>query len=490
MPNSSLVSKLKDPTLLVEKAYVNGQWIAAVDGSTFEVSNPANGEILGTVPNLTTSEVKIAIEAAHAAQKSWAKLTAKARSSTLRKLYDLIVDNVEDLAIILTAEMGKPLQEAHTEILYGAAYVEWFAEEAKRLNGDVIPAQQADKRLLVLKRPVGVVGAITPWNFPSAMLTRKLAPALAVGCALVAKPAAQTPLSALALAVLAERAGVPAGVLNVLTSTDAAMVGTTLCTSELVRKISFTGSTNVGRILMRQGADQIKKLSLELGGNAPFIVFDDADIDAAVDGAIAAKFRNAGQTCVCANRIYVQAGVYHEFAEKLAKRVGKLAVGDGFAQGSEIGPLIDRNAIKKVKEHVEDAVAHGAKIAVGGSLAEQGDQFFSPTVLLNVTSEMKVAREETFGPLAPLFMFETEEEVIAMANDTEFGLAGYFYSRDIGRIFRVAEDLETGMVGVNTGLISSELAPFGGVKQSGLGREGSKYGADDYIDLKYICLSV
>ncbi|MBM7324682.1 NAD-dependent succinate-semialdehyde dehydrogenase [Agrobacterium sp. S2] len=490
MANTSLVSKLKDPTLLVEKAYVNGQWITALDGSTFEISNPANGEVLGSVPNLTVAEVKVAIEAAYTAQKNWAKLTAKVRSSTLRKLYNLIVDSVEDLAIILTAEMGKPLQEARTEILYGAAYVEWFSEEAKRLNGDVIPTHQTDKRLFVLKKPVGVVGAITPWNFPSAMLARKLAPALAVGCALVAKPAAQTPLSALALAVLAERAGVPAGVLNVITSTDAAMVGTTLCTSELVRKISFTGSTNVGRILMRQGADQIKKLSLELGGNAPFIVFDDADVDAAVEGAIAAKFRNAGQTCVCANRIYVQAGIYDEFAEKLAKRVAKLAVGDGFAPDSEIGPLIDGNAIKKVREHVEDAVSRGAKIAVGGSLGEQGDQFFNPTVLLGVTSKMKVAKEETFGPLAPLFMFQTEEEVVAMANDTEFGLAGYFYSRDIGRIFRVAEDLETGMVGVNTGLISSELAPFGGVKQSGLGREGSKYGADDYIDLKYICLSV
>ena len=490
MANTSLVSKLKDPTLLVEKAYVDGQWITALDGSTFEISNPANGEVLGTVPNLTVAEVKAAIEAAYTAQKNWAKLTAKVRSSTLRKLHNLIVDSVEDLAIILTAEMGKPLQEARTEILYGAAYIEWFSEEAKRLNGDVIPAHQTDKRLFVLKKPVGVVGAITPWNFPSAMLARKLAPALAVGCALVAKPAAQTPLSALALAVLAHRAGVPAGVLNVITSTDAAMVGTTLCTSELVRKISFTGSTNVGRILMRQGADQIKKLSLELGGNAPFIVFDDADIDAAVEGAIAAKFRNAGQTCVCANRIYVQAGIYDEFAEKLAKRVAKLAVGDGFAPGSEIGPLIDGKAIKKVREHVEDAVSRGAKIAVGGSLADQGDHFFNPTVLVGVTSEMKVAKEETFGPLAPLFKFQTEEEVIAMANDTEFGLAGYFYSRDIGRIFRVAEDLETGMVGVNTGLISSELAPFGGVKQSGLGREGSKYGADDYIDLKYICLDV
>ncbi|PQZ46605.1 succinate-semialdehyde dehydrogenase (NADP(+)) [Ochrobactrum sp. MYb15] len=490
MRNSNLVSKLADPTLLVEKAYVNGQWISADDGSTFDVSNPATGEVLAAVPNLSAAEVNRAIEAAYGAQKAWANLTAKARSVALRKLYDLIIGNVEDLAVILTAEMGKPFQEARTEIVNGAAYVEWFAEEAKRLNGDIIPAHQTDKRLFVLKKPVGVVGAITPWNFPSAMLARKLAPALAVGCSLVAKPAAQTPLSALALAVLAERAGIPAGILNVLTSMNAAMVGTTFCTSEFVRKISFTGSTNVGRILMRQGADQIKKVSLELGGNAPFIVFDDADIDAAVDGAIAAKFRNAGQTCVCANRIYVQSGVYQEFAEKLTERVRNLKVGDGFAHDSEIGPLIDGNALKKVNEHVEDALSRGAKVAVGGSSMEHGGQFFTPTVLVGVTSEMKVAKEETFGPLAPLFSFETEEEVVAMANNTEFGLAGYFYSRDIGRIFRVAEDLETGMVGVNTGLISSELAPFGGVKQSGLGREGSKYGTDDYVDLKYICLSV
>lgn len=490
MRNSNLVSKLADPTLLVEKAYVNGQWISADDGSTFDVSNPATGEVLAAVPNLSAAEVNRAIEAAYGAQKAWANLTAKARSAALRKLYDLIIGNVEDLAVILTAEMGKPFQEARTEIVNGAAYVEWFAEEAKRLNGDIIPAHQTDKRLFVLKKPVGVVGAITPWNFPSAMLARKLAPALAVGCSLVVKPAAQTPLSALALAVLAERAGIPAGILNVLTSMNAAMVGTTFCTSELVRKISFTGSTNVGRILMRQGADQVKKISLELGGNAPFIVFDDADIDAAVDGAIAAKFRNAGQTCVCANRIYVQSGVYHEFAEKLTERVRNLKVGDGFAHDSEIGPLIDGNALKKVNEHVEDALSRGAKVAVGGSSVKHGGQFFTPTVLVGVTSEMKVAKEETFGPLAPLFSFETEEEVVAMANNTEFGLAGYFYSRDIGRIFRVAEDLETGMVGVNTGIISSELAPFGGVKQSGLGREGSKYGTDDYVDLKYICLSV
>lgn len=424
MATSDLGSKLTDSSLLSEKALIAGQWVSARNGETFDVIDPATGQKLASVPDLGIEEVHQAIAAAHRAQKPWAKVTAKQRASGLRKLYDLIVANVDDLAIILTAEMGKPLQEAKTEILYGAAYVEWFAEEAKRINGDVIPGHQEDMRILVLKRPIGVVGAITPWNFPSAMLARKLAPALSVGCSLVAKPAAQTPLSALALGVLAERAGIPPGVLNVVTSTDAAMVGSTFCTSDLVRKISFTGSTNVGRILMRQGADQIKKLSLELGGNAPFIVFDDADIDAAVEGAVVAKFRNAGQTCVCANRIYVQSGVYKEFSEKLSQRVSGLKVGNGFAKGSEIGPLIDGNAVKKVKEHLENALSLGARVSVGGKSGEPGEQFFSPTVLVGVTSEMKVAREETFGPLAPLFSFDTEEEVIQMANDTEFGLAG------------------------------------------------------------------
>ncbi|TIM31639.1 MAG: NAD-dependent succinate-semialdehyde dehydrogenase [Mesorhizobium sp.] len=490
MTRSDLASNLKDGTLLVNKALVGGRWVGASDGSIFAVTDPATGEHILSVPDLGELELQEAIDAAHQAQKKWAKLTGKERASYLRTLYDLVVQNVEDLAIILTAEMGKPLQEARTEVLYGASYIEWFAEEAKRIYGDVIPGHQADKRILVLKSPVGVVGAITPWNFPSAMLARKLAPALAVGCSMVAKPAAQTPLSALALGVLAERAGIPAGVLNIITSTNAAMVGSVLCASDKVRKISFTGSTNVGRILMRQGADQIKKLSLELGGNAPFIVFNDADIDAAVEGAIVAKFRNAGQTCVCANRIYVQSGVYQEFASKLANRVRNLKVGNGFAEGVQIGPLIDENAVKKVNEHLQDALSYGAHIAIGGTSGEQGKQFFSPTVLLGVTSKMKVATEETFGPLAPLFSFETEEEVVAMANKTEFGLAGYFYSRDVGRIFRIAEDLETGMVGINTGLISTEVAPFGGVKQSGTGREGSKYGADDYINIKYVCLSV
>ncbi|MEI4482552.1 MULTISPECIES: NAD-dependent succinate-semialdehyde dehydrogenase [unclassified Phyllobacterium] len=490
MTATNLASRLQDPGLLSDKAFIAGRWVSARNGATFDVLDPATGRKIAAVPDLGLDEVNQAIDAAHRAQKPWAKVTAKQRAFFLRKLFDFVVSNVDDLAIILTAEMGKPLQEARTEILYGAAYIEWFAEEAKRINGDVIPGHQEDKRILVLKRPVGVVGAITPWNFPSAMLARKLAPALSVGCSLVAKPAAQTPLSALALGVLAERAGIPPGVINVITSKDAAMVGARFCANELVRKISFTGSTNVGRILMRQGADQIKKLSLELGGNAPFIVFDDADIDAAVEGAIIAKFRNAGQTCVCANRIYVQVGVYKEFSEKLSKRVAGLKVGNGFAKGSEIGPLIDDNAVQKVKEHLEDALSLGASVTVGGKFGEQGERFFSPTVLMGVTSQMKVAREETFGPLAPLFSFDTEEEVIQMANNTEFGLAGYFYSRDLSRIFRVAEELETGMVGVNTGLISTEMAPFGGIKQSGLGREGSKYGADDYVDIKYICLSV
>ncbi|RWP01147.1 NAD-dependent succinate-semialdehyde dehydrogenase [Mesorhizobium sp.] len=474
----------------MEKALVAGQWTRARSGATFDVIDPATGQKIAAVPDLGADEVNLAIAAAYRAQKPWAKVTAKDRASSLRTFYDLIVANADDLAIILTAEMGKPLQEAKTEVLYGAAYVEWFAEQAKRIDGDVIPSYQLDKRIFVVKRPVGVVGAITPWNFPSAMLARKLAPALAVGCSLVAKPAAQTPLSALALGVLAERAGLPPGVFNIVTSTDAAMVGSTLCASELVKKISFTGSTNVGRILMRQGADQIKKLSLELGGNAPFIVFDDADLEAAVEGAVAAKFRNAGQTCVSANRIYVQSGIYDTFAEKFSRRVSRLRVGNGFAEGSELGPLIDANAVKKVNAHLENALSLGARVTVGGEPNRASEQFFLPTVLVNVTSEMTIAREETFGPLAPLFSFDTEEEVIAMANDTEFGLAGYFYSRDLGRIFRVAEELETGMVGINTGQISSEMAPFGGIKQSGLGREGSKYGADDYLDIKYVCLSV
>jgi succinate-semialdehyde dehydrogenase/glutarate-semialdehyde dehydrogenase len=484
-----LTDKLKDPTLATDKSLVGNDWLAASQsGKTFEVTNPATGEVIAVLPDLDKAEVSKAIDTAHAAQKVWAKKTGKERAAVLRKLNDLMVANADDLATILTMEMGKPWPEARGEILYGASYVEWFAEEAKRVYGDTIPGHQPDKRIMVIKQPVGVVGAITPWNFPNAMLARKVAPALAVGCAMVSKPAAQTPLSALALAVLAERAGLPAGLFSVLTSTDAAMVGQELCANDKVRKLTFTGSTNVGRILMRQGADQIMKLGLELGGNAPFIVFDDADLDAAVEGAMISKYRNAGQTCVCANRLYVQSGIYDAFANKLAEKVSQLKVGNGFAEGVTTGPLIDAKAVDKVKEHVADAVSKGAQVALGGKSSSAGELFFEPTILTGVTTDMKVATEETFGPVAPLFKFETEEEVIELANATEFGLASYFYSKDLAKVFRVAEALEYGMVGVNTGLISTEVAPFGGIKQSGLGREGSKYGIDDYTEIKYICL--
>ena len=401
-----------------------------------------------------------------------------------------MVENADDLAAILTTEMGKPLPEAKGEILYGASYVEWFGEEAKRVYGDVIPGHQEDKRIIVIKQPIGVVGAITPWNFPTAMIARKMAPALAVGCTMVARPAAQTPLSMLALAWLAEQAGIPAGAISVITSTASADIGAEFCSNDKIRKITFTGSTNVGRILMRQGADQIKKMGLELGGNAPFIVFDDADLDAAAEGAIVSKYRNAGQTCVCANRLFVQAGVYDAFAEKLREKVAELKVGDGFENGVTTGPLIDKAALDKVEEHIADALEHGAEITLGGKPDEKGGLFFEPTVLTGATREMKLAREETFGPVAPLFKFETVDEVIEMANDTEFGLASYFYAGDLSRVFRVAEALEYGMVGINTGLISTELAPFGGVKQSGMGREGSKYGIEDYTEMKYLCLGV
>ncbi len=484
-----LASKLKDASLATDKALVGDEWVSAsLSGKTFEVTNPATGDVIAVLPNLGQAEVARAIDIADKAQKAWAKKTGKERAGVLRKLFDLMVANADDLATILTMEMGKPWPEARGEILYGASYVEWFGEEAKRVYGDTIPGHQADKRIMVIRQPVGVVGAITPWNFPNAMLARKMAPAVAVGCAMVSKPAAQTPLSALALAILAERAGLPLGVFSVVTSTDAAMVGKEFCDNDKVRKLTFTGSTNVGRILMRQGADQIMKLGLELGGNAPFIVFDDADLDAAVEGAMISKYRNAGQTCVCANRLYIQSGVYDAFAAKLAERVSQMKVGDGFAEGVTTGPLIDTNALKKVEEHVSDAVSKGAKVAFGGKPADQGGLFFQPTILTGVTSDMKVAVEETFGPVAPLFKFETEEEVIELANNTEFGLASYFYSKDVAKIFRVAEALEYGMVGINTGLISTEVAPFGGIKQSGLGREGSKYGIDDYTELKYMCL--
>jgi len=484
-----LTSKLKDASLATDKALVGDEWVSAsASGKTFEVTNPATGDVIAVLPDLGKAEVARAIAVADKAQKNWAKKTGKERAGILRKLFDLMVANADDLATILTMEMGKPWPEARGEILYGASYVEWFGEEAKRVYGDTIPGHQADKRIMVIRQPVGVVGAITPWNFPNAMLARKMAPAVAVGCTMVSKPAAQTPLSALALAILAERAGLPLGVFSVVTSTDAAMVGKEFCDNDKVRKLTFTGSTNVGRILMRQGADQIMKLGLELGGNAPFIVFDDADLDAAVEGAMISKYRNAGQTCVCANRLYIQSGVYDAFAAKLAERVGQMKVGDGFAEGVTTGPLIDTNALKKVEEHVADAVSKGAKVALGGKPADQGGLFFQPTILTGVTSDMKVAVEETFGPVAPLFKFETEEEVIELANNTEFGLASYFYSKDVAKIFRVAEALEYGMVGINTGLISTEVAPFGGIKQSGLGREGSKYGIDDYTELKYMCL--
>jgi len=478
---------LKDPALFRQQCYIDGKWADADSGKTLPVSNPATGEILGTVPNMGAAETRRAIEAANAALPAWRAKTAKERSVILRKWFDLMMANQEDLAKILTAEQGKPLAEARGEIAYGASFIEWFAEEAKRIYGDTIPGHQADKRIVVLKEPIGVCAAITPWNFPNAMITRKAGPALAAGCTVVLKPAEQTPFSALAMAELGERAGIPKGVLNIVTG-DAATIGKELCANPAVRKLSFTGSTEVGRILMHQSADTIKKLSLELGGNAPFIVFDDADLDAAVEGALASKYRNAGQTCVCANRIYVQDGVYDKFATKLTEKVKGFKVGAGTEQGVVIGPLIDTQGIKKVEAHVADALAKGAKIKLGGKPHEKGGLFFQPTVLTDVTPDMIVSFEETFGPVAPLIRFKTEDEVIKLANNTEFGLCGYFYSRDIGRIFRVAEKMETGIVGANVGIISTEVAPFGGVKQSGLGREGSKYGLEEYLEVKYILL--
>ncbi len=489
--SEKLVSRLKDASLAIDKALVAGEWIAAGSADkVLEVTNPATGEVIATLPDMDRAAASRAIDAAYVAQKSWTAKTGKERAGILRKLFDLMVENADDLATILTMEMGKPWPEARGEILYGASYVEWFGEEAKRLYGDTIPGHQPDKRIMVIKQPVGVVGAITPWNFPNAMLARKMAPALAAGCAMVSKPAHETPLSALALALLAERAGLPAGLFSVVTSTASSEIGKEFCENPKMRKLTFTGSTNVGKILMRQGADQVMKLGLELGGNAPFIVFDDADLDAAVEGAMVSKYRNNGQTCVCANRLYVQAGVYDAFAEKLAAKVAEMQVGDGFDAGVNAGPLITEKAMEKVEQHIGDALAKGASVSVGGSRHEKGGLFFQPTVLTGVTTDMMVAREETFGPVAPLFKFDTEEDVIEMANNTEFGLASYFYSRDISKVFRVAEALEYGMVGINTGLISTEVAPFGGIKESGQGREGSKYGLDDYTEIKYLCLSV
>jgi succinate-semialdehyde dehydrogenase/glutarate-semialdehyde dehydrogenase len=483
----SVPLSLKDPRLFRDRAYLDGEWVEAESRKRFDVDNPAEGSVLGSVPDMGAAEAKRAIDAANAALPAWRALPAKERSKILRKWYDLIMANVEDLAVLLTAEQGKPLAEAKGEITYGASFVEWFAEEAKRVYGDVIPSPTNDRRLIVLKQPIGVCAAITPWNFPNAMITRKVAPGLAAGCTFVLKPAEQTPFSALALAELAERAGIPKGVLNIVTG-DPVAIGQELCASPIVRKVTFTGSTEVGRILMRQSADTIKKLSLELGGNAPFIVFDDADLDAATEGALASKYRNAGQTCVCANRIYVQDKVYDAFAAKLAEKIRGFKVGKGNEPGVTIGPLIDEQGLKKVEDHVADAVAQGAKVVLGGHRHALGGRFFEPTLLTEMKTSMKVTREETFGPVAPLFRFKDDAEAIRLANDSEFGLCAYFYSRDVGRIFRAAESLEAGIVGVNVGIISNEVAPFGGVKQSGLGREGSKYGIEEFLEIKYVCL--
>jgi len=480
--------KLQDPTLLRQQACIAGAWVNADNGTTVAVTNPATGEHIGTVPMCGTEETVRAIAAAEKAQKAWARVPAKERSAILRKLNDLMLANVDDLALLMTSEQGKPLAESRGEIAYAASFIEWFAEEARRVYGDTIPAPQADRRILALKQPVGVTAAITPWNFPTAMLTRKAGPALAAGCAMVVKPATQTPFSALAFAVLAERAGVPKGLLSVLTG-SASQIGGEMTRSPIVRKLTFTGSTEVGRTLMKQSADTIKKLSLELGGNAPFIVFDDADVDAAVEGAMVSKYRNTGQTCVCANRLYVQRGVLEAFTQKLVAKVNALKVGNGTEAGVNQGPLIDAKAVEKIEEHVADAVAKGGTVLAGGKRHALGGLFYEPTVIAGATPDMLFAREETFGPLAPIFAFDTEAEAIAAANDTEFGLAAYFYSRDIGRIMRVAEALESGIVGVNTGLVSTTEAPFGGVKQSGLGREGSKYGLDDFLEVKYVCLA-
>jgi succinate-semialdehyde dehydrogenase/glutarate-semialdehyde dehydrogenase len=477
---------LKDPDLLRQQAYIDGGWCDADSGKSFPVTNPATGELLAQVPDLQAAETRRAIEAAKAAWPEWRRKTAKDRAALLRKWYDLMMANVDDLAAIMTAEQGKPLTESKGEISYAASFIEWFAEEGKRVYGDTIPSPWNDRRLVVVKEPVGVCCAITPWNFPAAMITRKAGPALAAGCTLVVKPAESTPLSAFALAVLAERAGIPAGVLNVLTGEPRA-IGGEMTSNPDVRKITFTGSTEVGRLLMQQSAGTIKKISLELGGNAPLIVFDDADLDAAVEGTIISKYRNTGQTCVCANRVYVQDGVYDAFAEKLVTAVKQLKVGNGFEPGVLQGPLIDGNAVEKVEDHISDALTKGARVLLGGKRHSLGGTFFEPTVLADVTAKMKVAREETFGPVAPLFRFYKDEEAIQFSNDTEFGLASYFFSRDVGRIWRVAEGLESGMIGINTGLISNEVAPFGGVKQSGLGREGSHYGIDEFIEVKYLC---
>ncbi len=480
--------KLKDPSLFRQQCYIDGAWADADSGETIPVNNPATDEIIGTVPRMGTDETRRAIEAANRAYPAWRKRTAKERGEILRKWYDLMLENQDDLAVLMTAEQGKPLAEAKGEITYAAAFIDWFAEEGKRVYGDTIPSPNDDWRIVVTKEPVGVCAAITPWNFPAAMIARKVGPALAAGCTMVAKPATMTPYSAFALAELAERAGVPKGVFSVLTG-DSGAIGGEMTGNPIVRKITFTGSTEIGKLLMQQAAGTVKKVSMELGGNAPFIVFDDADLEAAVEGAMVSKFRNTGQTCVCANRLLVQEGVYDEFSEMLRKRVAEMRVGNGMEEGVTQGPLIDLNAVEKVEEHIADAVGKGARVVVGGSRHSLGGSYFEPTVLADVDTSMMVTREETFGPVAPLFRFKTEEEAIAMANDTEFGLAAFFFSRDIGRVWRVSEALEAGLVGVNAGVISTVEAPFGGFKESGVGREGSKYGIDDYIETKYVCMA-
>src|SRR6059036_3972920 len=483
----SPASELKDPRLFRETCYIDGQWIQASSGQTLKVDNPATGEIIGTVPKLTGAETRQAIEAANRAFPAWSKKTAKERAAVLRRWFDLMMANQDDLARLMTTEQGKPLAESKGEVAYEASFLEWFGEEAKRIYGDTIPAHQPDKRIVVIKEPIGVVACITPWNFPLAMITRKAGPAIAAGCAVVLKPASQTPFSALALAELAERAGVPRGVFNVITG-PAPEIGAELTSNPIVRKLSFTGSTEIGKVLMAQCAGTVKKLSLELGGNAPFIVFEDADLDAAVEGAIASKYRSTGQTCVCTNRVLVQDNIYDAFAAKLAAAVKTLKPAPGFEAGATQGPLIDDRAVEKVESHIADATAKGARVLVGGKRHALGGRFFEPTILTGVTPAMAVAREETFGPVAPLFRFTSEAEAIALANDTEFGLAAYFYGRDVGRIWRVADALEYGIVGINTGIISTEVAPFGGVKESGLGREGSKYGIEEFLEIKYLCL--
>jgi len=488
---TDLRSLLKDPSLLAEQAFAGGEWISGDNGATFAVTNPARGDVIANVADLSRAQVADAIATANTAQKDWASWTGKERAAVMRRWFDLMMENQDDLATILTAEQGKPLAEAKGEIAYGAAFIEFFGEEAKRIYGETIPGHQRDKRITVLKQPIGVAASITPWNFPNAMITRKAGPALAAGCAFVARPAAETPLSAIVLAVLAERAGIPKGVFSVVTSSRSSEIGKEFCENPIVRKLTFTGSTEVGRILLRQAADQVMKCSMELGGNAPFIVFDDADLDEAVAGAILCKFRNNGQTCVCANRIYVQEGVYDAFAAKLKEAVAAMTVGDGLVPGTDLGPLINADAIVKVQEHVADATAKGAQVVLGGGDPIQGPGYFlPPTIVTGATQDMMFATDETFGPLAPLFAFKDEDDVIAMANDTIFGLASYFYAKDLSRVYKVAEALEYGIVGINTGIISTEVAPFGGVKQSGLGREGSHHGIEDYLEMKYLCMAV